>query len=326
MPRKRKVRRRRSPAMAKVRRRRFLVILLMVAVVAGVSGFFLHQNPEWRENITETATNIWDSVSSFFIDLFAGGQIPADGYVYVHFIDVGQGDAVLIRTAYGAVLIDGGDNHMGQRVIDYLHSHGVRELAYVIATHPHADHIGGLIPIISEFPIGTLIMPNVTHTTLTFERFIEALENSHINVSPPVIGDTFAFGEAVFTIIAPNSSGYSNLNDYSVATHLTFGSTSFLFTGDAERTSEGEMVALHSLSANVLHVGHHGSNTSTTEEFLSAVSPQIAVISVGANNTFGHPHSQVITRLVSHGVRVYRTDIHGNITITSNGTNVTVNY
>ena len=325
MSRRRKSRRRRSFAMQRVRRRRFAVILIIIALVAGVSAFFLHQNPELRETITETATDLWDDVSSFFIDLF-GGRAPADGYLYVHFIDVGQGDAVLIRTTQGAVLIDGGDNHMGQRVLDYLHSQGVRELAYVIATHPHADHIGGLIPVISEFPIDTLIMPNVTHTTLTFERFINALEDSDINVIPPVVGDTFAIGDAVFTIIAPNSSGHSNLNDYSVATRLTFGSTSFLFTGDAERASEAEMAAFHNLSSNVLHVGHHGSNTSTTEEFLAAVNPQIAIISVGEGNIHNHPHSGIITRLVTNGVRIYRTDIHGDVVVVSDGTNITVNY
>jgi len=241
----------------------------------------------------------------------------------VHFIDVGQGDAVLIQTTEGHVLIDGGDNHMGERVVGYLRDAGVRELAYVIATHPHADHIGGLIEVINTLPVGTLFMPNVTHTTQTFERFLDAIERNNIPLREPAPGSAFSVGEAVFTIIAPNSSGYANLNNYSVSLRMVLGDTSFIFTGDAEVQSETEMIlAGHMLYSDVLHVGHHGSSTSTTETFFNAVSPSIAVIQLAADNTYGHPHREVRERL--SGIRVYRNDEHGDIVMVTDGETITV--
>jgi len=241
----------------------------------------------------------------------------------VHFIDVGQGDAVLIQTTEGHVLIDGGDNHMGEHVVQYLRNAGVREISYVIATHPHADHIGGLIDVLRTFPVGTLIMPPVAHTTRTFERFLDAIEENNIPLKEPIAGSTFSVGDAVFTIIAPNSSGHSNLNNYSVSLRMALGETSFIFTGDAEVQSETEMIlAGHILSSDVLHVGHHGSSTSTTQAFFEAVDPAIAVIQLGRDNTYGHPHREVRERLAD--VRVYRTDEHGHIILMTDGEEITV--
>ncbi|MCL2368212.1 MAG: MBL fold metallo-hydrolase [Oscillospiraceae bacterium] len=259
---------------------------------------------------------------------FAHVQLPIpleDGQAAVHFIDVGQGDATLIQTSRGSVLIDGGDHRlgMGERVVEYLRDAGISELTYVIATHPHADHIGGLVEVLQTFPVGTLIMPPVTHTTLTFERFIDAIEENDIYVRAPVAGSSFSVGEAVFTIIAPNAAGYGNLNDYSVSLRMALGETSFIFTGDAEELSELEMIAAgHVLSSDVLRVGHHGSRTSTAQAFLDAVDPTIAVISLGRDNSYGHPHSVVMERL--QGIRVYRTDEHGHIVMITDGTEITV--
>jgi len=266
------------------------------------------------------------AITAYFGYTFANPLLPIaleDGHAAVHFIDVGQGDAVLIQTTAGHVLIDGGDNHMGERVALYLQYAGVQELAYVIATHPHADHIGGLIEVLNTLPVGTLIMPNVTHTTRTFERFLDAIEHNHISLREPVAGSTFYVGDAVFTIIAPNSSGHANLNNYSVSIRMVLGDTSFVFTGDAEVESETQMIlAGHTLYSDVLHVGHHGSSTSTTQAFFDAVSPSIAVIQLGANNTYGHPHREVRERL--EGIRVYRNDEHGDIVLVTDGETITV--
>ena len=257
----------------------------------------------------------------YYIDIYR--DIVRGNLLQVHFIDVGQGDATLILTGGRAMLIDGGDRNMGERVIAYIEDLGVRRLDYVIATHPHSDHIGGLISVLPQFEIGTLIMPQVAHTTRAFEDFLDAIERNNITVNAPVVGNTLEMGNAIFTIIAPNSRTYSNMNDYSIALRLDFGTNSFIFTGDAESTSEAEMVSgRYNLFADVLHVGHHGSSTSTTEEFLWAVSPTIAVISVGANNPFGHPHASVLARLADAGIQIYRTDVHGHIVILSDGEEV----
>jgi len=300
--------------------------LLLVLAISAVAGYVLTSNPDLRISIAQGVGSAWDAVSNALFEADTP-IIIVDGEIAVHFIDVGQGDSVLIHTDQGSVLIDGGDSHMGQQVVDYLRRAGVTELAYVVATHPHADHIGGLIEVLHQLPVGMLIMPPVAHTTLTFERFLDAIEYNNVPLREPVVGSSFDVGDAQFTIIAPNSTGHSNLNDYSVSVRLVFGATSFVFTGDAEATAELEMIdAGHNLTADVLHVGHHGSNTSTAQEFLDAIDPSIAVINVGAGNSYGHPHNAVMSRLRVAGIRIYRTDHHGNVVVVSDGTNLVVHH
>lgn len=251
--------------------------------------------------------------------------VVTQDYVVVHFIDVGQGDATLIQASGGTVLIDGGDNHFSDNLLEYLKNEGVSHITYVVATHPHSDHIGGLINVLYELDVDYVMMPRVAHSTLTFERFITAIENNKIEVLEPIVSEVFNIGNVEFTVLAPNSSGYRSLNDYSIVLRMVYGDVSFLFTGDAERVSENEILKNNlNVSADILQVGHHGSNTSTTQEFLDAVSPYIAVISVGENNSYGHPHYNVINRLNNSNVAIYRTDIHGTIIITTCGNSITV--
>ena len=250
---------------------------------------------------------------------------PVEGQIEVHFIDVGQADATLIITEAGTMLIDAGSRSSGHRVVEYLQEMGITEITYVVATHPHEDHIGGMDLVLNAFNIGTVLMPAVSHTTLTYERMIAAIENNNITVRAPNPGDIIRLGDAVFTVIHPNSDNNRNLNDWSISFRMQFGGVSMVTTGDAEGPAEREMMENgHILSADILRIGHHGSRTSTTQEFFDAVSPSIAIIQVGADNRYGHPHECVMDRLNAAGVRIYRNDHHGDIILTTDGTNIDI--
>lgn len=245
----------------------------------------------------------------------------------VHFIDVGQGEAALIKKGNEFMLIDAGRNVDEKLIVDYLKKHKVRKIEYVIGTHPHEDHIGGLDNVIDSFEIGKIIMPNAIATTKTFEDVLDSISKKGLTITKAKSGDIYDFNGASFTILAPNQEEYSNLNNYSVVVKLIYGANSFLFTGDAEAQSEEEILAKNKrlLKSDVLKVGHHGSVTSTTQNFLDAVNPSVAVISLGAENTYGHPHKEISERLESKKIKTYRTDLHGNIIAISDGQSISFN-
>lgn len=253
-------------------------------------------------------------------------EVHIDGELEVHFIDVGQGDAVLIRQGEHDMLVDGGDNGYGNLVVSYLKAQGVSHLDYVIGTHPHADHIGGLDDVINTFSIGKVIMPEVTHNSITFEDVIDAIKSKGLKITKPIVGDKYAIGDGEFTIIGPSGNEYSNVNDYSVMMRLVFGENSFMLTGDAEKKPEGEAIATgETLKSDVLKAGHHGSETSTTDSFLEAVDPDFAVIQVGEGNRYDHPSKSTLTKLQKKGIETYRNDLDGNIIASSNGKNIRFN-
>ena len=251
-----------------------------------------------------------------------------DGEIMVSFIDVGQGDAILIRSRDNAVLIDGGEHSARNAVLNYLRSAGVRSLCYVVATHPHSDHIGGLVTVLGRLDVDMVVMPDVTHDTNTFERFLQVIDNNDIPVKFPEPGDILQAGIISLTVIAPpnpHPGPATNLNNASIVLRLAHGQNSFLFTGDGERELENWMVNSGiDISANVLHVGHHGSRTSTTEAFLEGVNPSAAVISLGYNNRHGHPHREVMDRLNARNIRIYRTDHLGTIRMITDGQNISL--
>lgn len=250
-----------------------------------------------------------------------------EGTLEVHYIDVGQGDATLIKCGSHAMLIDGGNNNKGTTVQLYLKKQGVESLDYVIGTHPDADHIGGLDVIVYKYNCEKVIMPDYEKDTRTYQELVDVIHDKNMKITYPVVGEQYALGEAEFTIIAPNSNSYGgNANDYSVAILLEYGKNRFLFTGDAEEASEMEMLSNGiELSADVYKVAHHGSRSASTQEFLNAVQPKYAVISCGEGNSYGHPHAEVLNRLRSMGVEVFRTDEQGSIIASSDGENITWN-
>lgn len=250
-----------------------------------------------------------------------------EGTLEVHYIDVGQGDATLIKCGFHAMLIDGGNNNKGTTVQLYLKKQGVESLDYVIGTHPDADHIGGLDVIVYKYNCEKVIMPDYEKDTRTYQELVDVIHDKNMKITYPVVGEQYALGEAKFTIIAPNSNSYGgNANDYSVAILLEYGKNRFLFTGDAEEASEMEMLSNGiELSADVYKVAHHGSRSASTQEFLNAVHPKYAVISCGEGNSYGHPHAEVLNRLRSMGVEVFRTDEQGSIIASSDGENINWN-
>ena len=232
------------------------------------------------------------------------------------------------------MLIDGGNNEDGELVVNYLKKQGVSSLDYIVATHPHEDHIGGLDYVINEFDVNKVIMPNITSTTKTFEDLLVAIKNRQENKrysgfngslkEIPQINSTYELGNATFIIYGPNSQEYEELNNYSIVLQLKYGNNTFLFTGDAQIQSEKEMISKgYNLKSDLLKIGHHGSHTSTSEEFLNAVCPKYAVICVGKDNTYNLPKSSVMNRLKNSGIIVYRTDESGCIIVTSDGNNIT---
>lgn len=244
----------------------------------------------------------------------------------VHFIDVGQGDATLILSGGHAMLIDAGDNDRGTAVQSYLRSQGVENIDYVIGTHPDADHIGGLDVVLYKFDCETVILPDIDSDTRTYEDVLAALDEKDYAVTYPVVGQTYPLGDAAFTIVAPNRDYGSDKNDWSVGILLQNGENRFLFTGDAGEDAEEDMLANGiDLAADVYKVAHHGSDTGSSEAFLAAVAPDWAVISVGEDNTYGHPDAQVLNDLRGAGVSVFRTDEQGTIVAVSDGSEITWN-
>ncbi len=245
----------------------------------------------------------------------------------VHFLDVGQADCILVSCGGHSMLVDAGNNQDGEMITAYLKEQGITELDYVIATHPHADHIGGLDTVIENFGIKTLFMPQKVHTTATFEDVIAAIENHDLSITAPKPGDTYPLGSSSFTILSPVKEDYGEeLNNWSVGIKLVHGSNSIVMCGDAEEEAE-EDICLSGLdiSADVLKLGHHGSRTSTGELFLKTVDPKYAIISCGRGNDYGHPHKETLKKLSEAGIFVFRTDEQGTIILESDGKSLQFN-
>lgn len=251
----------------------------------------------------------------------------ASGILEVHFIDVGQGDATLIKCGTHAMLIDAGDNSKGTAVQYYLKEQGITSLDYLVGTHPDADHIGGLDVIITKFDCGMIMMPEIEREITTYRDVTDAMKYKGYQNTPPVVGTEYSLGEAIFTIVAPVTYDREEYNNSSIGILLEHGDNSFLFVGDAQKEAEEAMLGTGiNLQADVLKAGHHGSSDSGSEAFLNAVKPQYAVISCGQDNDYGHPHRATLKAFRSRGVLIYRTDEQGSIVVTSDGQKLSFNH
>lgn len=246
----------------------------------------------------------------------------------VSYIDVGQADSILVQIPNGKnVLIDAGNNGDVNTITTYLKKQNVSKLDVVIATHPHEDHIGSMDKVISSFDIGQVVMPKKDSTTQTYKDMIKAIQDKGLKITEAKAGLKLDLGSEVNALLmAPNSTNYEDVNNFSAVLKLAYGNNTFLFEGDAQEQSENEMInAGYNLKADVLKVGHHGSNTSSSSAFLAKVQPKYAVISVGKDNSYGHPANITIDSLTKIGAKVYRTDLAGTIIVESDGTNITIN-
>lgn len=246
----------------------------------------------------------------------------------VHFIDVGQGDCTLIQLQDGRnILIDGGNKADFATITEYLQKEKVKSIDYLIATHPHEDHIGSLPSIIKAYNIGEIYMPKASSNTKLFEDLLLSIKEKGYKINEAAGGVKIIDEEDLnLSVLAPNSSDYDDLNNYSVVAKLTYKNTSFLFTGDAEDISEREMLKrFDDIKIDVIKIGHHGGRTSSTKEFLQKAAPKYAVISVGKDNDYGHPHAETLERLNSQNLQVFRTDLLGSIVIKTDGNKLTIN-
>ena len=245
----------------------------------------------------------------------------------VHFINVGQGDSILIQTPEGnTMLIDGGPRDSGAKLISYLKKQVVNKINVMVATHPHEDHIGGLINVINSFMVDNVIDSGVRHTTKTYKDYLTTIQSKDINYVNWTVGQQFEFGKNItFTIVGPTTKNSSDLNNSSIVIFFKYNKNTFLFAGDAESTEEGKIISSKAnINSDVLKVGHHGSDSSCCSKFLKAVSPTIAVISSGKSNSYGHPNDLTLKNLTNIGAKIYRTDLTGNIVIESDGNTTTV--
>lgn len=257
----------------------------------------------------------WDSANRTVL-------ITRGSFVKIHFVDVGQGDCTVITDNGHAMVIDAGDEKYGERVVSYIKNLGISNIDYVIATHPHSDHIGGLDDVIESFDVKTIIMPNVVNESHAFENLLTAIEKSNASVVEPKVGNEYKLGNSSFMILGPENY-YDEINNISVAIRLMYDNNSIVMTGDAESEEETDIVNSDiDIKSDVLKIGHHGSSTSTSIGFLNEVNPETVIICVGDDNSYGHPAYETLEKL--NGKYIYRTDTNGNIIITFTGSSYNV--
>ncbi|NLL93191.1 MAG: MBL fold metallo-hydrolase [Clostridiales bacterium] len=283
------------------------IIISIIAIFSLITAYLSPINPQRKSG--ESAGNLADESTS---------------NLSVRFLDVGQGNSILISLDDEYMLIDGGDRNHSSFVVSYLKKQGITDLKYVVVSHYDADHLSGIIGVINNFNIGTLIAPDYEADTKTYQSYRSALSTKKISPVHPARGDSYTLGSSAFTIVCPDSYDYFDENNNSVGLRLTYGMQSFLILGDASTESEYAMLdSSLTLKSTVYLVSHHGSIHSTSATFLDVVNPSYAVISVG-ENSYGHPTKEVLDRLEKKNISIYRTDLHGTIIFETDGNSLNI--
>lgn len=303
----------------------YLLIVFIVAVAVAVSEYMM------TKDSTEPSE---DGISSAFDSAYESAQIiegdSGNDGIAVHFIDVGQGDCSLIVCGDYTVLIDAGERGNEDNVTEYLRNYGIDELDYVVATHPHSDHVGSLDEVIEAFKVKNVIMPRLTEVNTPsnsiYSDLLKAVKASGAKVIAAKSGNKYALGDAVMTVLGPVNQS-DNLNNMSVVVRVDYDESSFLFQGDAEIDEENDILETGAdIDCDILRVGHHGSYTSSSANYLKQVTPEIAVISCGIDNDYDHPHDKPLKRIKKHTQEIYRTDLCSDIVITSDGETYEIDY
>ena len=291
--------------------RKFLVLFLVLLVT------YFFDNTIDNINLTDNK-----NVELKQVDNQINETIDGNANFKIYYLDVGEADSILIENNGEYALIDAGNNEDGKNLVDFFNTLGITNFKYVIGTHGHEDHIGGMDDIIKNFNIEHFYMPDVLVNNKTFEEIIDNLDKKGIEYETPLIDSTFTMAESKFTVLYIGDDK-EDLNMDSIILKLNYKNTSYLFTGDAPTDAEREILN-KDLKSDVLKVGHHGSRYSTSANFLKKVYPKYAIISVGKDNDYGHPHNVILDKLNRIGSKVYRTDTDGTILLTSDGENINI--
>lgn len=312
--------------------RKFLGVLLSLLMIVGILSACSSQTStdtttitkRTQIDVTESQKPVESGTESEKESGDTATQVIQHG-LKVHFIDVGQADAALLISGDSAMLIDGGNVGDSSRIYSYLDRLGISHLDYIVGTHAHEDHMGGLSGALQKASVGVIYAPRTENDAKFYQSFKSKVASAGKSITHPDSGTSFNLGSCSVELYCPTYENEDDLNNTSIITKVVCGDTSFLFTGDAEYSEEHDILSQgYDLSATVLKAGHHGSDTSSSYQFLREVMPEYVVISVGKGNQYGHPDEDALSRFRDAGAKVYRTDLQGDIIVESNGKDITV--